>query len=102
MRHGCQSSSPELASVRTGARQPRVSSSKWSGGQGDPYPRVLDAGLGSLMARGGGDSSMLLQLDVGSFQGISGAQTRRRVAVAPLEVCGDLQLWRVTTEIDAR
>jgi hypothetical protein len=29
------------------ARQPRVSSSQWSGGQEDPYPRVLDDGLGS-------------------------------------------------------
>jgi hypothetical protein len=54
------------------------------------------------MAHGGGDSSPLLQLSVGSFQGVSGAQTQRRAAMDPLEVCGHLQLQRVTTEIGAR
>jgi hypothetical protein len=37
----------KLASERTRARRPTVSSSKWSGGQGDPYPTLLDGGLGS-------------------------------------------------------
>jgi hypothetical protein len=37
----------ELASKRTGARRPMISSSKRSGGQGDPYSRVLDGGFGS-------------------------------------------------------
>jgi hypothetical protein len=46
-RHGRQSSSLELASEGTRAQQVRFSCSKRSGGQGDPYPRVLDGGLGS-------------------------------------------------------
>jgi hypothetical protein len=67
-RHGRQSSSSELASERTGARRPRVSSSKRSGGQGDPYPRVLDGGLGSKMARGG---LMFLVFDDGARSRLS-------------------------------
>jgi hypothetical protein len=44
------------------------------------------------MARGSGGSSPLPRLGAGSFQGVSGAQTRRRAAAAPPEVCGHLQL----------
>jgi hypothetical protein len=75
--HGSQSSSPELASERTGAWRPRVSSSKRSGGQGDPYPRVLMAGwvprwltaVGTLLhsfgsARGASKASLVLKHDV--------------------------------------
>jgi hypothetical protein len=54
------------------------------------------------MARGGGDSSPLLWLDAGSFQGVSGAQTQRRAVAAPLEVGGHLQLRQVAVEIGAR
>jgi hypothetical protein len=39
--------SPELRSEPYGARQLGFISSKWSEGQGDPYPGVLDGGLGS-------------------------------------------------------
>jgi hypothetical protein len=40
------------------------------------------------MARGDGDSSPLLWLGVGNFQGVSGAQTHYRVVAAPPKVCG--------------
>jgi hypothetical protein len=36
------------------ARRLGFSSTKWSRGQGDPYPRVLDDRLGSWMAHSGG------------------------------------------------
>jgi hypothetical protein len=39
--------SPELRSGRYRARQLAFTSSKQGGGQGDPYPGVLDGGLGS-------------------------------------------------------
>jgi hypothetical protein len=39
--------SPEVRSGRYGARRLGFTSSKRSGGQGDPYPGVLDGGLGS-------------------------------------------------------
>jgi hypothetical protein len=39
--------SPEFCSGRYGARRLGFSSSKWSERQGDPYPGVLDGGLGS-------------------------------------------------------
>jgi hypothetical protein len=45
--HGHRSSSPELTSGRTEARQLMFSSSKRSGGQGDPYTKVLRGELGS-------------------------------------------------------
>jgi hypothetical protein len=45
---------PEFRSRRYRARRLGFSSSNWSGGQGDAYPGVLDDGLGSQTARGGG------------------------------------------------
>jgi hypothetical protein len=71
----------ELISERTRARWPRVSSSKWSGGQGDHYrgsltmgwvPRWL-AAVGTLLhsfdsARGAFKVSPVLQLDIEWWQ----------------------------------
>jgi hypothetical protein len=39
--------SPEFRSRHYGERRLGFTSSKRSGGQGDPYPGVLDGGLGS-------------------------------------------------------
>jgi hypothetical protein len=39
--------SPELRSGRSGARRLGFTSSKWSGGKGDPYLRVLGGESGS-------------------------------------------------------
>jgi hypothetical protein len=54
------------------------------------------------MARGSGDSSPVLRLGKGSFQGVSGAHTQCGAVAAALEVCRHLHLQRAAAEIGVR
>jgi hypothetical protein len=87
-----------FASERTGAQRLGLSSSKRSGGQGDPYPKVLDGGSGSLAARSGGALPSIFGHIVGFFQGVNDASTQRRAAAAPHEAHRMVQSLRRSVE----